>query len=104
MILALHLKDKSLTDIVIPDSVEGIGNNAFKDCSNLKSVVIPDSVTEIGESAFENCSNLESIVIPESTLIRMGQYTFYDYDSIDYSTLDNYYNNYYDYFLAFIRR
>lgn len=54
------------TDIVIPDNVVGIGDEAFADCGDICSVVIPDGVTEIGEDAFAWCYELQSIVIPES--------------------------------------
>ena len=47
-------------------SVTSIGNNTFKNCSNLTSIDIPESVTSIGESAFEGCSSLVSLEIPSS--------------------------------------
>ncbi len=51
-------------DVVIPAtikyedvtySVTTIGDNTFKNCSNLTSVTIPNSVTAIGEYAFYGC-------------------------------------------------
>lgn len=57
---------KTLTSVIIPDSVKTIGVGAFDGCSSLESVVIPDSVTIIGGSAFAECSSLESVVIPNS--------------------------------------
>ena len=56
----------SLTSVVIPESVTSIGDSAFRGCSSLTSVVIPKGVTGIGDSAFFNCSSLASVVIPES--------------------------------------
>ena len=56
---------RSLTSLVIPDSVTNIGDYAFSGCSSLSSVVIPDRVTSIGDCAFENCSSLTDIVIPD---------------------------------------
>ena len=47
-------------------SVTSIGDDAFKDCSSLKSVTIPNSVTSIGYRAFANCEILASVTIPNS--------------------------------------
>ncbi len=47
-------------------SVTGIGNSAFKNCTDLTSVTIPNSVTTIGNSAFVNCTKLTSVSIPNS--------------------------------------
>ena len=47
-------------------SVTSIGDDAFKDCSSLKSVTIPNSVTSIGYRAFAYCENLASVTIPNS--------------------------------------
>ena len=57
-----------MTDIVIPDSVTSIGDNAFAYCESLTDIVIPDSVTSIGDNAFRHCSSLSSVVIPESVV------------------------------------
>ena len=70
------------TDIVIPavspngETVIGIGNSAFYDCSSLTSVTIPDGVTSIGRSAFYFCTSLESIIIPDS-VTQIGRYALY---------------------------
>lgn len=60
-------------DVVIPDKVtrngveypvESIGENAFRNCNNLRSITIPNSVTVIKNSAFYGCRSLTSINIP----------------------------------------
>jgi len=56
----------SLTSIVIPNSVESIGEGAFSYCYTLEDVTIGNSVTSIGECAFFQCNSLTSIVIPNS--------------------------------------
>lgn len=56
----------SVEEIIIPDSVTQIGDEAFKNCRSLQSIGIPDSVTQIGNGAFGNCSSLQAIVIPDS--------------------------------------
>jgi hypothetical protein len=53
-----------LTSIVIPDSVEEIGANAFAGCTNLKDVTLGKNVRWLGRNAFEDCTSLESIIIP----------------------------------------
>ena len=57
---------KSLTSIEIPDSVKSIGNGAFWGCESLTSIEIPDSVKSIGNEAFYRCTSLTSIEIPDS--------------------------------------
>ena len=66
---------RSLSSIVIPDSVTSIGNHAFYDCTSLRSIVIPNSITSIGEYAFWDCTSLISIVIPDS-VTSIGKYAF----------------------------
>lgn len=39
--------------------VTSIGEGAFRDWGRITQVVIPDSITRIGDDAFEGCSNLE---------------------------------------------
>ena len=66
---------KKLTNLVIPDSVVVIGKNAFKNCQSLTSAVIPDGVTTIEEETFYGCSNLSSVVIPNS-VVAIGKKAF----------------------------
>lgn len=62
-------------DVVIPDSVTIIGDEAFKDCSGLKSVTVPSSVKTIGNSAFMGCSGLEKVIISNG-LVNIGNSAF----------------------------
>ena len=39
-----------LSGIILPDTLEVIGNQAFFDCNNLKSITLPKSVRSIGDS------------------------------------------------------
>ncbi len=49
---------KSLTSIIIPNSVVSIDKYAFSRCLSLASIVIPDSITNIGYHTFEFCPKL----------------------------------------------
>lgn len=51
--------------IVIPNGVDIIDGEAFKNCDKITSVEIPNTVTSIRWSAFENCTNLVKANIPE---------------------------------------
>ena len=59
----------SLTGIIIPKGVTSIGDRAFRLCTRLNGVTLPDGVTSIGCDAFGGCSSLTSISIPESVTI-----------------------------------
>ena len=102
----------SLTSIMIPDSVTSIGDWAFEECSSLTNVyitdisswceidfceaaanpllfaknlylnnvlvtelIIPDGVTSIGDYAFYNYNSLTAITIP-SSVTSIGDYSF----------------------------
>ena len=67
----------SLTSVTIPNSVTSIGSGAFFYCSGLTSVTIPNSVTSIGSSAFRYCSGLTSVTIP-SSVTSIGNGAFSD--------------------------
>lgn len=54
----MFYKCSSIESIVIPDTVNKIGNYAFSECSSLKSVYIPSSVTEISRSAFRKTASV----------------------------------------------
>ena len=62
--------------IVIPNSVEMIEKDMFKDRKDITSVEIPNSITEIGENAFWGCAELNSITIPGSVK-SIGSGAFY---------------------------
>ena len=72
---------RSLTSLVIPDSVTNIGDYAFSGCRSLTSLVIPDSVTNIGDYAFEGCGSLSSLVLPDG-VINIGGNAFADCKSL----------------------
>ena len=69
----------NLTSITIPDSVTSIGDGAFCRCLGLKSVTFGENsqLTTIGTSTFNSCSGLTSITIPDG-VTSIGDYAFYN--------------------------
>lgn len=72
----LYINGKEVKDLVIPDTVASISENAFNSCSGLTSVTIPESVTAIGNYAFKFCTGLTSAEIPASA-VSLGRGIFY---------------------------
>lgn len=68
--------------VTIPESVTAIGDNAFKDCSNLESIVIPDAVTTIGNYAFQYCFSMEELTLGAG-LKSIGKYAFQECSSVE---------------------
>ena len=63
----------SLVRIVLPDSLTGIGELAFRNCVNLTgSIIIPEGVTRIGPSAFMWCNSLTGTLSLPTTLEYIG--------------------------------
>ena len=51
----------SLTSIVIPNSVEFIGDWAFANCANLTTVTLGSGLQTLGYDVFERCPNIQTI-------------------------------------------
>ena len=60
------LRDTKILSVVLPTTATSIGNNAFYECTNLRSISNLDGITSIGSCAFYHCSNLPSIDLPNS--------------------------------------
>ena len=67
--------------IAIPDSVQSIGEGAFRGCLHLQSVTIPESVARIGSRAFQDCSNLQNVSIAPG-VTHIGEMTFWRCSSL----------------------
>ena len=70
-----------IQSVTLPDTITSIGENAFESCSNLTTINLPEGLTEIGENAFHYCSRLTDIVLPD-TLTTIGDRAFYNCYSI----------------------
>ena len=55
---------KGLTSLTLPSNLKRIDSEAFNSCSGLTTITVPVSVTSIGSGAFINCSKLSTINLP----------------------------------------
>lgn len=67
---------KISSTLIIPESVERIGDKAFL-CEKLRKVIIPGNVKSIGKWAFRDCMRLEKVEILEG-VVEIGYSTFQD--------------------------
>ncbi|MCR5283706.1 MAG: fibronectin type III domain-containing protein [Lachnospiraceae bacterium] len=62
---AFYYMDKTLLEVVLPQSLTSIGKSAFDTCMKLTNINIPSGVTQIGQHAFSSCRSLNSLTIPD---------------------------------------
>ena len=68
---------ENLTDVIISDTVEIIGDYAFAWCHSLKNVKLGSNLVSLGESAFKHCKSLERIEIPDNVR-KIEEKTFFN--------------------------
>lgn len=78
---------KSLTSVIIPDSVISIGALAFECCVNLTKVEISDGVSSIGYKAFCYCRSLTNVFFHVTDDWRVSKYNA-DTSGIKVSAVD----------------
>ena len=83
-----YINNSEVTDLVIPDGVSTIRNNAFYGFNSITSVTIPNSVTTIGDDSFSFCKSLTNVIIPNS-VTSIGDMTFYQCSSLATVTIGN---------------
>ncbi len=65
----------AITEAVIPEGVEAVGESAFFECFSLERVVIPSSCKKVGANAFKGCSSLRELIIEEG-VEALSDYSF----------------------------
>ena len=79
-------RGNSITNIILPNTLQTISNSAFFGCSSLASITLPNSLKTIGEHAFYICRSLPSITLP-SSLESVGHYAFVYCDALSQLTV-----------------
>lgn len=64
-----------VSEAVMTDGIERIGESAFDGCSGLKQVIFPNTLKEIGDYAFRSCPELITAVLPQG-VEQLGKYAF----------------------------
>ena len=82
----LYIDDLLVTDVVVPETIKKINDNAFNGCESLKSVTFSTAVDTIGQYAFQNCKGLEKLNTADVKVV--GGYAFRDCTGIKDFTLN----------------
>lgn len=67
--------NKNVVRVEMPDTVTSIGAGAFEDCTSLSEVEFSKNLVTIKNSAFYGCASLRAIELP-STLKEIGAHAF----------------------------
>lgn len=59
--LLLYRKSAIVADYIIPTSVTEVGNNGFRECSELLSIIHDGTTLNLGAYAFYNCTKLKRV-------------------------------------------
>ncbi len=79
--IAYICKASATGHISIPEGVEALSDNAFKDCVNITDVTLPSTIKTIGSGAFSGCKNMMEVNFPEG-ITSIGAGSFYNCTSL----------------------
>ena len=65
---------ESLNEIIIPESVEEIDEDAFANCHSLTEIASPKSVKKIHGDAFRDCTNLKRVIADTEAMWEVKKY------------------------------
>ena len=71
-------KNTAITSVVFPDSLETMLGNTVANDTKITNIVVGSGIRIIGQNAFHNCSSLKTITLPEGCpgLTSLGQWAF----------------------------
>lgn len=71
-------RGRLVSEFVLPGSLKKVGDNAFKNCTNLKTVTFGDLENcTIGEGAFTGCERLETVIFGTTKNVQIKNRSFY---------------------------
>ena len=77
---------KKLHHIHLPSTLEEIGTESFRGCTNIEEMDIPEATIRICESAFRDCTSIRSLRI-RNACIKLGERAFENCSSMTEVTL-----------------
>lgn len=63
-----NFSNTNIKEIILPNSSNKITQRAFEGCNELEYVDIPETINVIENNAFKNCSNLKSVILNNSDI------------------------------------
>ncbi len=77
-----------MTDMVIPDSVETIGEAAFANCKVMKLFVLSNNVVNVPNKMLRGCTHLETVILGEKT-VSLGVEALYNSTRLECLVIQN---------------
>lgn len=74
----VFMNNTTIKKVVIPDTVEEVGQACFQGCTALEEVVLPAPLKKIGDMMFYGCESLTTLNIPEA-VEEIGIFAFSDF-------------------------
>jgi len=59
-LIYVNIKDENVNG----EQITAVGNEAFKDCSDITTLLLDDSISKIGDKAFQGCTGLNELTLP----------------------------------------
>ena len=72
---------KTVSNLVIPDGIETIGNGAFEKCQGITTLNLPKSVKNIGANAFSG-TDIARVTVP-TTVVSIGEKAFSELKNLE---------------------
>lgn len=81
------MNNAAVTHIVVPTNVRTIGQSAFRSMSLFEGCLLPNSIQSVGGELFKDCNNLVSFFFPN--LAKLSTYTFDECEKLEYIRIPN---------------
>lgn len=79
----------TIRSVVISDSVTAIKDDAFSGCTNLSDINFTENLDELGNGVFVGCTSLPSSMVFPDNISKIGRRITYDTNVVDYTFLSD---------------